>query len=469
MGRYAIDETDEEKKIREQEETIKRLEHELYEAGCEQDRLTKVKENAERSEREAADKEETWRLKCKRYEKAFEADQDLKRIEREASYAKVGTVTAKIGKEEIQLPEIVDATDLLDDNLPPQKKDIWHGILPFGGKMLLGAASKSKKTFTLLGLTVAIAKGVKYWNHETTKSKVLYVNLELFKESFQRRLQKIKDEMKVEIEYGEIQPWHLRGYAMPIEALAPVIIEQAQRRTYGAIVIDPIYKCLGSRSENDAGDMASFCNHLEKISVQTGAAVICAHHFAKGLASAKDVMDRMAGSGVLQRDPDALIMMSPHEETDAYVCSAILRDHPNIADFGVRFQYPLMQLDESLNTKALKGATNAGASLDIEDVLEVCPPHDCKEHERKDKDDIVNRVKTSTDAGINRIKDTVKAAIAQGFLEEFLVKRSGTNPRKVYCLSEKGERKVGGGTGARIPPGDLFANPAFDKMEAEVL
>ena len=49
---------------------------------------------------------------------------------------------------------------------------------------------------------------------------------------------------------------------------------------------------LGDRDENANGEIANLMNELEMLAQSSGAAVIVAHHFAKGDSSAKEAGDR---------------------------------------------------------------------------------------------------------------------------------------------------------------------------------
>lgn len=278
-----------------------------------------------------------------------------------------------IAESVLEFPGIVDTADWLDGNLPPVRPDLIQGLVRQGGKLFLGAPSKARKTFTLMHLGMCVAHGLPWWGMATLKTRVLYVNLELSFADAQRRLQSLKDSLGIKPALDNLLMWNLRGHAMPIDALAPLISTQGSRGDFGAIIIDPIYKALGDRNENDAGDMTSFCNCMEHIAQDTGATLIAAMHYAKGNAAAKDAMDRIAGSGVLARDPDAMLMLTPHDEADAFTVSGIVRSHPPLDEFVVRWEFPLMSRDDSLNPTALKGAKGVAAELDEDDVLASVP------------------------------------------------------------------------------------------------
>ena len=122
--------------------------------------------------------------------------------------------------------------------------------------------------------------------------------------------------------------WNRRGKDNEITQLANRIRRQAARIGAGLIIIDPIYKTYGDREENSNTEMAQVLNEIEKLAKDTNAAVLIAAHFPKGNLTGRDAIDRVAGASVFGRDPDALLIMTPHEHPDAFTMSPILRDHP---------------------------------------------------------------------------------------------------------------------------------------------
>lgn len=103
---------------------------------------------------------------------------------------------------------------------------------------------------------------------------------------------------------------------MPLDKLSPRLIRRAKKEGYIAVVIDPIYKIL-TGDENNAEQMAKFCNQFDVICRSLGCAVIYCHHHSKGAQGGKRSMDRASGSGVFARDPDAMLDMTELTPTDA--------------------------------------------------------------------------------------------------------------------------------------------------------
>jgi AAA domain len=137
------------------------------------------------------------------------------------------------------------------------------------------------------------------------------------------------------------------------------------------IVLDPVYKLLGGRDENSAGDISELLNEIEKLAVETGAAVAFGAHYSKGNQAGKESIDRISGSGVFARDPDSILTLTKHEQEDAFTVDSTLRNHPPIAPFVVSWNFPLMRRDNNLDPAKLKTARGRAKEHDANDLLEV--------------------------------------------------------------------------------------------------
>lgn len=254
----------------------------------------------------------------------------------------------------VELPEPIDAAEFLATPLE-LPVELVEGIIDKGCKFALGGASKAKKTWTLLDLAISVATETLWLGRKTKKGKVLFLNFEIRTAHWQQRLKKVALAKGIELELGQIVLWNLRGYAGDFRILIPKIIAYAREKGFDLIIVDPIYKiyCTGA-DENSTGDMAELMNGLERIAVQTGAAIGYGSHFSKGNQSQKNAIDRISGSGVYGRDPDALLIFTEHDELDAYTVEPILRDFAPVESFVVRWQFPLMQPADDLDPTKLK-------------------------------------------------------------------------------------------------------------------
>ena len=252
------------------------------------------------------------------------------------------------------LPPILTLRGFVADPPPPPPETI-EGVLHQGCKMILSGTSKSNKTWGLLDLGLSVAGGEPWWGRRTARGSVLYVNFELPEWAISRRIEAIC-QCRQEIQgIGEtFHLWNLRGHSADITFLRPDLQRQFDRYDFKLIIMDPAYKLLGDRDENANSDITSLLNEFERIACHTGAAVVLAHHFAKGDPSVKEPIDRMSGAGAWARDPDSIMVLTPHEEPNCYTVSSILRNFPILPEFVLTWDYPIMRPVADLNPSEIR-------------------------------------------------------------------------------------------------------------------
>lgn len=260
----------------------------------------------------------------------------------------------KNGEAEIELPPIDHAPDLIADEsiiLPPQ---IIEGVLHQGLKAVLGSSSKARKTWILLDAAISVATGTHFWRWKTHKGKVLYINFEIPRPFMRSRIVRICEAKQVS-DLSNLDVWTLRGKATALGKLLPALLGKIETSDYVLICIDPIYKSLGGRDENSAGDIGELCNEIERLAVATRGAVLYAAHFSKGSQAGKEAIDRIGGSGVFTRDADSIIILTPLKTDGAYAVELILRNLPEHPSFAIKWAFPLM-VETDLDPTDLKPA-----------------------------------------------------------------------------------------------------------------
>lgn len=273
---------------------------------------------------------------------------------------------------EDDLPPIEEMESLLAHQ-PELPDELIQGILRCGHKMLISGSSKAGKSFLLMELAISIAEGRKWLGFQCKQGRVLYVNLEIDRASCIHRFANIYQAMHISKPCASnILLWNLRGKAVPLDKLVPKLVRRVRDQHFDAIIIDPIYKVI-TGDENNASDMANFCNQFDKICAETGCATIYCHHHSKGDQGWKDAKDRASGSGVFARDPDAQLDMIQLQlngdmryEAEAFGRTAwrlesSLREFPNITPVDFWFDYPIHVLGkpEELTAVPAKGSTEA--------------------------------------------------------------------------------------------------------------
>lgn len=268
------------------------------------------------------------------------------------------------------LPPIVDAAAFLAEKIIPPP-ELVQGIVHQGSKVVLGGGSKTFKTWSLLDLAVSVSAGVPWLGYDTAKGKSCYVNLEIQPGFFQSRIAAVAREKGITLAPGQLEVWNLRGHAASYLTLIPQIVERVKDNAYSLIVLDPIYKLYGGANENAANEVALLLNAIESLAVTSNAAVAFGAHYSKGNQSSKESIDRISGSGVFARDPDSILGFTRHEEDSAFTVEATLRNFTPIEPFVVRWEYPLMRRDGSLDPAKLKQAGGRPKRYTVATILDV--------------------------------------------------------------------------------------------------
>lgn len=234
-----------------------------------------------------------------------------------------------------------------ESKLPQPPSALIEGVLPEKGKMVLTGAPKTWKSFLVVQLGLNVATGSAWLGVPCKLGKVLYVNLEIDRAQFMRRLFDIAQCLGVDTGLVEQNFQIANGIdvGLPIDQLVSAILANDKAEGSSLVIIDPVYKAF-SGSENDQEDMREFCSHLDRLAHTLGCAVLAVHHQSKGFQGHKDMADRGSGSGVLVRDVDALVDVCRIEgEGNAMRATFLLRGYPEPAPIEYTFEYPICTRD----------------------------------------------------------------------------------------------------------------------------
>ena len=275
-------------------------------------------------------------------------------------------------------PPFESIDSLLQDQIDEPAERV-AGLIHQGSKTAVGGGSKSYKTWLLTDLAVSIAAGVKWLGHATLQGRVLYVNLEIQRSFYRKRVEAIARAKQLPFNgvwRKNLDVWNLRGYCMDAESLCKILRQKLAG--YALVVVDPLYKIVGNREENSNDQITSLLNLLESVARETGAAIAYGNHFSKGNQATKESIDRISGAGAFARDPDTILTLTRHESDGAYTVEATLRNFPPIEPFCVRWEYPLFVSDETLDPAKLKQPKKGGrpSIYSTNDLLECLGDRD---------------------------------------------------------------------------------------------
>lgn len=269
------------------------------------------------------------------------------------------------------LPDMVYG-DVIQATAPVLPEELIAGILHRGAKMVLGGGSKSFKTWCLLDLAVSISQGVLWWGRQTKRGVVVYLNFEVQKGFFHKRILDVA-KAKGLVLGRDFIVWNLRGHSTDHSVLLPKLAARLQGLNVAAIILDPAYKIM-SGNENEQASVALLMNSIERLGEQVGASTIFGAHFSKGDQSIKEAIDRISGSGVFARDPDAILPMTRHEEDGTFAIEPILRNCPPVDAFCVRWKFPLMEPADDADPAALRSVQKSKkAKVSVAEIIELLP------------------------------------------------------------------------------------------------
>lgn len=365
----------------------------------------------------------------------------------------------------IDMPNIECTEDVRGIEIP-NKPELIKGVLRRGHKMNLTGPSKAGKTFLLLELAIALSRGRNWLGFDCNKSKVLYINFELDRESCLNRIKKIEEHLGYTTNEGRnLYTWNLRGHSRSLYELVEPIAKVCKTKSFDVIVIDPIYKIMMG-DENNATQMGEFCNELDRITKELDCSVIYCHHHSKGSQTQKKVIDRSSGSGVFSRDPDAIIdlleidleKVSPEqakeqqytESTTAWRIEGVLRDFPGFAPKYATFSYPLHIIDDSGFLKDLYSGKNPGqarkktVNAENPEVGEVSSVMTLKENNMLNLRTVVREMLDKGCKGVDLNEVANHLGIVPRTIRNYVVEMDDLEIRngRIYELPQKAKEKV---------------------------
>ena len=128
------------------------------------------------------------------------------------------------------LPEILTGSEFMA--VPqPEPPQLIEGVLHQSSKMILGGASKSRKTWTLIDICISVSTGTPWWGFKTKRGRVLYLNFELPAFAFQKRVALIAAAKGI-TDFSGFDLWNLRGFATDFSELIPKILCRIKESNY---------------------------------------------------------------------------------------------------------------------------------------------------------------------------------------------------------------------------------------------
>lgn len=252
-------------------------------------------------------------------------------------------------------PLLADAADIILVEIPPPV-EIIKSLLCECSKFVIGSGSKAYKTWLTLDMALSISHGMPTLSLATERRRVLYVNLELKKPTFERRLQAVARAKGMLLESGWFIHLPLRGHysLLLCQVIVNRLIAICKEHGITVVVIDPVAMLNTQGDENSSRDQIVLMNEIDRLTTEAGCTVILNDHFGKGNQSEKDPRDAIRGSSAKIGAIDAAMILRVHDVEDCYRADIIQRELPPVEPFVIGWKFPLMQVRTDLDPEAMK-------------------------------------------------------------------------------------------------------------------
>ena len=163
-----------------------------------------------------------------------------------------------------------------------RRKATWliKGVLPRANFGVFYGASGSGKSFFVFGMAAAIARGIDWRGHKTTKARVLWIAAE-GQEDMRKRAYGYC--MKEGIKPEDLDMMFISNAPnlLEITDVKLLIAEIRKHGEFDLIVIDTLAQVMAGGNENSGEDMGKVMGYCKEITRQTGAMVAPVHHSGK--------------------------------------------------------------------------------------------------------------------------------------------------------------------------------------------
>lgn len=248
-----------------------------------------------------------------------------------------------------------DGADIIAEKLSPPI-ELVEGIIAELGKLVIASSAKAFKTWLTIYLGLAISHGILFLGRNTTRRRIIYVNLELKPSTFHRRVQAIANHLGLTVDRSWFIHLPLRGRmgGVSVSDLVSRIIRLAKHFKADVVILDPVFKANTEGEENSSRDQTIFFNQLDRITTEAVATLILNDHSGKGNQSEKDPLDVIRGSSAKGGDVDAAMILRKHEVEGCFRVDMVHRELAPVAPFTIGWKYPVMELRPDLDPDSMK-------------------------------------------------------------------------------------------------------------------
>lgn len=227
---------------------------------------------------------------------------------------------------------VINATELATKYLPPVRFFV-NGLLP-QGLALLSAPPKYGKSWFVLDLCLAVARGIPFLGRETTSCGCLYLALEDSENRLKSRMLALLPSREIPRNFS---------FCLAAPDLANGLIDQLEsflqdNPDVGMIVIDTLQKIRGPSSRSEGAYKYDYreMGQIKSFADKHGILVLLVHHLRK-MADDSDPHNRISGTNGIMGAADTSLVLSRAKRTDAETTLSITGRDVDSDDLILRF------------------------------------------------------------------------------------------------------------------------------------
>jgi hypothetical protein len=299
-----------------------------------------------------------------------------------------------------------------------EETPVLEKMFDAGDRVAIVAQSKARKSFFALQFAICAATGSPFLGMNVTQQKVLLCNGEIKRSKYKARIKKVLDGLKLPPEIlTNMEVLNLREI-IGNDATLDSLLATCKQRGITLCVIDPMYLFVGD--EIDQQEVKDRLAELKKFSAE-GITTVSVYHATKGLIGDKQVIDRIAGSGVFARDADAIITLALHENKTDVVVSCALRNYVQPENRTISFVDGVF-IGSDLAATEFSSRSKPKREFDLEKVAKCVVGEMTYE-------ETCSAIGASMEVGVN----TAKGLVTQCTLKGFLSKRASGRTKFYTC------------------------------------
>lgn len=318
----------------------------------------------------------------------------------------------------------------LDEHFQPY----MGGLLRCGMVSIISGPSKSGKSFLSESIAMHAAAGEPFLGYRfDAPLRVLVIDWELRRLELLERFNLMARSYGIEIARGlSMAAMKEHTGAQDVIANRSMIISQAKKMKADIIILDCLYMMKpDDTDENSNSEMGQVMKAIDRIAIETHAAVLLVHHMGKGNKADVGAMDAGAGAGVIGRLVScASIAMKAHEQDGCWCLQWGGRQIKSGGTVVERHDYAFEERGD-LSFEDAK-VVNAKRKPAIERV----GPEDFAERYIGERSTTSQIVGSATRDGMNasRVRDLIKEAVASG--HAFCVAEARRGSEACYSVTE---------------------------------